>query len=141
MSKIVKFVKLQVLSGMANPSPPVGPVLGQNGLNIMNFCKMFNDQTNNMEKGIPLPVIITVYSDRNFTFIIKTPPVSVLLKKKLSLDKGSSKPGSKIISYIKKLHIIEIAKLKYPDMNSNNINSISLSIIGTARSMGILVKE
>ncbi len=141
LKKIKCIIKLQVLSGMANPSPPVGPILGQKGVNIMDFCKSFNSKTSNLEKGIPIPVIITVYSDRSFVFIIKTPPVSYLIKKKISIDNGSKKPGHDIIGYISKSCILDIAKIKYPDMNCIDLNSISKSIIGTALSMGIKVKD
>ncbi len=142
MSKKKQFyIKLQVLSGMANPSPPVGPILGQKGVNIMSFCKLFNERTNNFEKGIPIPVIITVYSDRSFNFIIKSPPVSYLIKKEISLTSGSCKPGHDIVGYITKSSVLNIAKIKSSDMLGYNLESISNSIIGTARSMGILIKD
>ncbi|VFP78009.1 50S ribosomal protein L11 [Buchnera aphidicola (Cinara cuneomaculata)] len=137
--KIISYIKLQVPSGMANPSPPVGPALGQKGLNIMEFCKNFNLQTSNLEKGIPTPVIITVYSDKTFTFIIKTPPASVLLKKCLQIKSGSKKPKHEIIAKITKNQIYEIAKQKMTDMTGSNIDKIAKTIEGTARSMGITV--
>lgn len=135
------YIKIQVLSGMANPSPPIGPILGQKGINIMKFCKLFNKKTNNMEKGIPIPVIIKVYSDKSFDFIIKTPPVSYFLKKYISVPNGSKKPGNDIIGYIDKNSILEIAKIKLKDSNSYDINSLYNSIIGTAKSMGIKIKK
>lgn len=141
MKKEYVYVKLQVLSGMANSSPPVGPILGQKGVNIMQFCKLFNEKTSNIEKGIPIPVVIKVYSNRNFTFSIKSPPVSYLIKKKLSIDFGSKKPGHNIIGYIKKSFIMDIAKVKYLDTNSCDLNSICKSIIGTAISMGVKIKD
>ncbi len=135
------YIKLQVLSGMANPSPPVGPILGQKGVNIMEFCKLFNKKTSNLEKGIPIPVIIKVYSNRSFTFIIKSPPVSYLIKKEISINFGSKKPGHDIIGYIKKSSVLKIAKIKCFDTNSCNLSSIYKSIIGTAISMGIKIKD
>ncbi len=142
MSKKIKcIIKLQVLSGMANPSPPVGPILGQRGVKIMDFCKSFNKTTSSMEKGIPIPVVITVYNDRSFVFFTKTPPVSFLLKKEISITNGSKKPGHDIVGYIKKSSILDIAKIKFSDMNGYNLESICNSIIGTARSMGILIKN
>lgn len=142
MSKKVQFyIKLQVLSSMANPSPPVGPILGQKGINIMNFCKSFNKKTSHLGKGVPIPVIISVYSDRSFSFITKTPPVSYLIKKEISLSSGSQKPGHNIIGYITKKSILNIAKIKSSDMYGCDLKSISNSIIGTARSMGILIKD
>ncbi len=141
MSKKIKcFIKLQVLSGMANPSPPIGPILGQKGINIINFCKLFNKETSNLEKGIPIPVLITVYKNHSFTFITKTPPVSFLLKKRISLNSGSKKPGHDFIGYIDKKSILEISKVKLVDMNTNNLECICKSIIGTAKSMGIKIK-
>ncbi len=142
MSKKIQFyIKLQVLSGMANPSPPVGPILGQKGVNIISFCKLFNERTNTLDKGIPIPVIITVYSDRSFSFITKTPPVSYLIKKEVSLKSGSTKPGHDIIGYISKQSVLNIAKIKSSDVLNSSLESISNSIIGTARSMGILIKN
>ncbi len=142
MSKKIKYyIKIHVLSGMANPSPPIGPILGQRGLNIMNFCKSFNEKTSNVEKGIPLPVIITVYSDRTFDFVIKSPTVTYLLKKISSLKKGSSNPGSNILLEINKKLIFDIAKIKLIDTNTNKIDSVVKSIIGSARSMGISIND
>ncbi len=140
LKKIKSYIKLQVLSGMANPSPPVGPILGQKGLNIMNFCKLFNEKTSNLDKGIPIPVVITVYSDRTFDFIIKSPTVSYLIKKYVLVNKGSDKPGKNIIGYINKEQLIKISKIKILDTNSYNINKLIKSIIGTANSMGIKYK-
>ncbi len=139
--KVKSYIKLQVLSGMANPSPPVGPALGQKGVNIMSFCKSFNEKTKDMEKGVPIPVLITVYYDRSFSFIIKTPPVSVLLKKFISIKKGSIKPKHEIVGYVKKSEIMDIAKIKEPDMTGSDIISISKCIIGTALSMGLKIKD
>ncbi len=136
MKKKVSYIKMQVLSGMANPSPPVGPILGQRGLNIMNFCNEFNKRTSNLDKGIPIPVIIKVFNDRTFKFIIKNPPVSYFLKKHLSISKGS-KDANNIIAKINIKDIINIAKLKILDTNSHNVDSVVKSIIGTAKSMGI----
>ncbi len=141
LKQIKSYIKLQVLSGMANPSPPVGPTLGQKGLNIMDFCKSFNEKTSNLEKGMPIPVVISVYSDRSFSFIIKSPPVSFLLKKILSIKKGVTKPNHDTILYINKNQVLDIVKLKLVDMNTYNIDSIFKTILGTARSMGILLKE
>lgn len=138
--KIKDLIKLQVLSGMANPSPPVGPALGQKGINIMEFCKNFNSQTSNLEKGVPTPVIITVYSDKTFTFIIKTPPASILLKKILGMKSGSKKPKHDIIGQINKKQIYEIAKQKMIDMTGSTLENVAKTIEGTARSMGIIVK-
>ncbi|WP_075431648.1 50S ribosomal protein L11 [Buchnera aphidicola] len=135
-------IKLQILSGMANPSPPVGPALGQKGVNIMEFCKIFNAKTAHLEKGIPTPVIITVFADKTFTFIIKTPPASILLKKEINIKTGSKKPKHEIIGTITKNKIYEIAKLKQQDMTGKNIEKIAKSIEGTAYSMGIkVIKE
>ncbi len=141
MFKKIQFsIKLQVLSGMANPSPPVGPILGQRGINIMKFCKLFNKKTSNMEKGVPIPVIIKVFSDKSFDFIMKTPPVSYYLKKYISIPNGSKKPGHEIVGYIDSKSILDIAKIKIKDTNSYNLKSLCNSIIGTAISMGIKVK-
>ncbi|VFP83494.1 50S ribosomal protein L11 [Buchnera aphidicola] len=140
--KILSYIKLQVPSGMANPSPPVGPALGQKGLNIMEFCKNFNTQTSMLEKGIPTPVIITVYSDKTFTFIVKTPPASILLKKSLEIKSGSKKPKHEIVGTITKNQIYKIAKQKMIDMTGSNIDKIAKTIEGTAQSMGIkVIKE
>ncbi|WP_295165208.1 50S ribosomal protein L11 [uncultured Buchnera sp.] len=139
--KIQSYIKLQVSAGTANPSPPIGPALGQKGVNIMEFCKLFNKKTENIEKGLPIPVIITVYSDRSFTFITKTPPASVLLKKLSGIKKGASKTKSEQIGTINRLQIQEIAKIKNNDMTGSNIESMMRSIEGTAKSMGLIIEE
>ncbi|CEI58714.1 50S ribosomal protein L11 [Candidatus Portiera aleyrodidarum] len=139
--KIINIVKLQVEAGKANPSPPIGPILGQQGINIMEFCKSFNLETKNIEKGMPIPVIISIYSDRSFTFIIKNPPVSSLLKKIIGINKGSNENKKKKVGIITKKQIKEIAKIKKKDMNIIEIKSAIKSIIGTAKSMGIDIKE
>lgn len=139
--KIQSYIKLQVSAGMANPSPPIGPALGQKGVNIMEFCKLFNAKTEKIEKGLPIPVIITVYSDRSFTFITKTPPASILLKKAAKIKSGSKKPKIEKIGKITKSQIEEIAKTKKNDMTGSNINSIIRSIEGTAKSMGLVIEE
>ncbi|QCI25279.1 50S ribosomal protein L11 [Buchnera aphidicola (Sitobion avenae)] len=139
--KIQSYIKLQVSAGTANPSPPIGPALGQKGVNIMEFCKLFNKKTENIEKGLPIPVIITVYSDRSFTFITKTPPASVLLKKLSGIKKGASKTKSEQIGKINRLQIQEIAKIKNNDMTGSNIESMMRSIEGTAKSMGLIIEE
>lgn len=139
--KIQAYIKLQVSAGMANPSPPIGPALGQKGVNIMEFCKSFNAKTINLEKGLPIPTIITVYSDKSFSFITKTPPASILLKKAANLKKGSKKPNKEKIGTITQQQILEIAKLKEPDMTGSNIENIKKSIIGTANSMGITIQD
>ncbi|XBC41823.1 MAG: 50S ribosomal protein L11 [Buchnera aphidicola (Kaburagia rhusicola rhusicola)] len=141
VKKIQAYIKLQVSAGMANPSPPVGPALGQKGLNIMEFCKSFNEKTNNLEKGLPIPTIITVYSDRSFSFITKTPPASVLLKKAAGIKSGSSKPNTEKVGEITYQQAVDIAKVKEIDMTGSNIKNITKSIIGTARSMGLTIKE
>ncbi len=135
--KIQGYVKLQVPAGNANPSPPIGPALGQRGLNIMEFCKAFNAQTQNEEKGLPLPVVITVYSDKSFTFIIKTPPASVLLRKAAGIDKGSSIPNKNKVAKIKRAEIEKIANNKMSDLTASNKQAAMNCIEGTARSMGI----
>ncbi|XBC39275.1 MAG: 50S ribosomal protein L11 [Buchnera aphidicola (Nurudea shiraii)] len=138
--KIQTYIKLQVLAGMANPSPPVGPALGQKGLNIMEFCKLFNTKTNHLEKGLPIPTVITVYSDKTFSFIIKTPPASILLKKAIGIKSGSSKPNTEKVGEITYQQIIEIAKIKQTDMTGSNIEKMAKSIIGTANSIGLTIK-
>lgn len=138
--KIQAYVKLQIKAAEANPSPPVGPALGQQGVNIMEFCKAFNAQTQSLEKGIPTPVIITVYSDRSFTFIIKTPPASVLILKALGLPKGSSTPNTQKVGKISKKQLEEIAKIKMPDLTAADLEAAVRTIAGTARSMGIDVE-
>src|SRR3990167_7128274 len=121
--KVQAYVKLQVKAGMANPSPPIGPALGQQGVNIMEFCKQFNAQTDKVEKGLPLPVVITVYSDRSFTFITKTPPASVLIKKSLGLESGSARPNSQKVGKISRAKLEEIAKIKQPDLTAADLEA------------------
>ncbi|SNC58769.1 50S ribosomal protein L11 [Sodalis endosymbiont of Henestaris halophilus] len=139
--KIQAYVKLQVAAGMANPSPPVGPALGQKGVNIMEFCKTFNAKTENLEKGLPIPVVITVYSDRSFTFVTKTPPAAVLLKKAANIQCGSGKPNKDNIGKVTIAQVREIAKIKADDMTGANMEAMSRSIEGTARSMGLVVED
>ena len=139
--KIEAYIKLQIPSGKANPSPPVGPALGQRGLNIMEFCKAFNAQTQNMEPGIPIPVVITAYGDRTFSFITKTPPVSYFLKKAAGLTKGSTTPGTGVVGKVTMEQVREIAKTKMQDLNANDIEGASQMIVGSARSMGIEIVE
>ncbi|WMY94874.1 MAG: 50S ribosomal protein L11 [Arsenophonus sp.] len=139
--KVQAYIKLQVAAGIATPSPPVGPALGQKGVNIMEFCKAFNAKTNNLEKGLPIPVIITVYSDRSFTFITKTPPAAVLLKKMVNIQSGSSQPNKEKVGKITLMQIRKIAEIKSEDMTGNNIESMMRSIKGTARSIGLVVEE
>ncbi|CUX95758.1 50S ribosomal protein L11 [Candidatus Mikella endobia] len=139
--KIQAYVKLQVAAGMANPSPPIGPSLGQHGINIMEFCKVFNAKTDSIEKGLPIPVIITVYSDRSFTFIIKSSPAAILLKKAAEITTGSSKPNKDKVGKITTTQILEIAKIKAADMTGADIAAISRSIVGTANSIGLLVES
>ena len=138
--KIVGFVKLQVPAGKANPSPPIGPALGQRGLNIMEFCKAFNAQTQGVEPGLPLPVVITAYADKSFTFIIKTPPATVLIKKAIKLDKGSANPLSTKVGKITRAQLEEIAKTKMKDMNAADLDAAVRTIAGSARSMGVTVE-
>ncbi|BBI01050.1 50S ribosomal protein L11 [Buchnera aphidicola (Nipponaphis monzeni)] len=139
--KINGYIKLQIAAGMANPSPPVGPALGQKGVNIMEFCKQFNSKTNNMEKGIPTPVVVTIYSDKTFKFIIKTPPASILLKKAANITAGSSTPHNKKVGKITKKQLYEIAQNKLKDMTGSNLEKIARSIEGTANSMGLVVED
>ncbi len=138
--KIVGYIKLQVPAGAANPSPPIGPALGQRGVNIMEFCKAFNAATEKMERGVPLPTIITVYADRSFSFVVKTPPVSYLLKKAAGIEKGSQEPGKNIVARVTKDQIREIAEIKLKDLNTQDIEAAMRSIAGSARSMGIEVE-
>ncbi|MBK8071806.1 MAG: 50S ribosomal protein L11 [Ramlibacter sp.] len=138
--KIVGFVKLQVPAGKANPSPPIGPALGQRGLNIMEFCKAFNAQTQGVEPGLPLPVVITAFADKSFTFIIKTPPATVLIKKAVKLEKGSSTPHNNKVGKITRAQLEEIAKTKLKDMNAANVDAAIRTLAGSARSMGITVE-
>jgi large subunit ribosomal protein L11 len=135
--KIEAYIKLQVKAGQANPSPPVGPALGQRGVNIMEFCKAFNAQTQGVEPGLPIPVIITVYSDRSFTFITKTPPASVLLKKALGLQSGSKTPNSVKVGKATRAQLEEIAKTKMPDLTAADMDAAVRTIAGSARSIGI----
>lgn len=134
--KIVTEIKLQISGGQANPAPPVGPALGQHGLNIMDFCKSFNERTKD-QMGTILPVVITVYEDRTYTFIIKTPPAAVLIKKSLNIEKGSSEPNKTKAGKITHAQLVEIAKTKMPDINANDIDAAVNIIAGTARSMGV----
>lgn len=138
--KVTAYIKLQVAAGKANPSPPVGPALGQHGVNIMEFCKQFNAQTQSMEVGMPLPVIITVYADRSFTFVTKTPPASYLLKKAAGLQSGSSNPNTKKVGKVTRAQVEEIAKLKQPDLTAATMDAALRTIAGTARSAGIEVE-
>ena len=138
--KIVGFIKLQVPAGKANPSPPIGPALGQRGLNIMEFCKAFNAQTQGMEPGLPLPVVITAFADKSFTFIIKTPPAAVLIKKAIKLDKGSAKPATDKVGKITRAQLEEIAKTKMPDLTAADMDAAVRTIAGSARSMGVTVE-
>ena len=138
--KIVGFVKLQVPAGKANPSPPIGPALGQRGLNIMEFCKAFNAQTQGVEPGLPLPVVITAYADKSFTFIIKTPPATVLIKKAVKLDKGSANPLKTKVGKITRAQLEEIAKTKLKDMNAADVDAAVRTLAGSARSMGVIVE-
>ena len=138
--KIVGFIKLQVPAGKANPSPPIGPALGQRGLNIMEFCKAFNAQTQGMEPGLPLPVVITAFADKSFTFIIKTPPAAVLIKKAIKLDKGSAKPATDKVGKSTRAQLEEIAKTKLKDMTAADLDAAVRTIAGSARSMGVTVE-
>ena len=138
--KIEAYIKLQVKAGEANPSPPVGPALGQHGVNIMEFCKAFNAQTQKVEKGLPIPVVITVYSDRSFTFVTKTPPASVLLRKSLGLEKGSGRPNTEKVGTVTRQQLEEIAKMKEPDLTAADIDAAVRTIAGSARSMGINIE-
>ncbi len=135
--KVEAYIKLQVPAGQANPSPPVGPALGQHGVNIMEFCKTFNAQTQGMEQGLPIPVVITVYSDRSFTFITKTPPASVLLKKAAGIKSGSGTPNNNKVGKVNRKQLEEIATTKMPDLTAADMNAAVRTIAGSARSMGI----
>jgi large subunit ribosomal protein L11 len=135
--KVEAYIKLQIPAGKANPSPPVGPALGQRGVNIMEFCKAFNAQTQNVEPGLPLPVVITVYSDRSFTFVTKTPPASVLLKKAAGITSGSATPNSKKVGKVTRAQIEEIARTKMPDLTAASLDAAVRTIAGSARSMGL----
>jgi large subunit ribosomal protein L11 len=138
--KIEAYIKLQVPAGQANPSPPVGPALGQHGVNIMEFCKAFNAQTQSVEQGLPIPVVITVYSDRSFTFVTKTPPASVLLKKAAGIKSGSSVPNMNKVGKVNRAQLEEIANTKMPDLTAADMDAAVRTIAGTARSMGIDVE-
>jgi large subunit ribosomal protein L11 len=138
--KVNGYVKLQVPAGSANPSPPIGPALGQQGVNIMEFCKQFNAQTQKLEKGLPIPVVITVYSDRSFTFIMKTPPASVLIRKQLGIEKGSGTPNTSKVGKITRKQLEEVAKTKTPDLTAADLEAAVRTIAGTARSMGVDVE-
>ena len=138
--KIVGFIKLQVPAGKANPSPPIGPALGQRGLNIMEFCKAFNAQTQGIEPGLKLPVVITAYADKSFTFILKSPPASVLLKKAVKIDKGSGRPHLEKVGKITRAQLEEIAKIKIKDLTGADMDAAVRTIVGSARSMGITVE-
>lgn len=138
--KVDKYVKLQVPAGKANPSPPIGPALGQAGVNIMEFCKSFNAQTQKLEAGLIMPVVVTVYSDRSFTFVIKTPPAAILLKKALGLEKGSGTPNTKKVGKVSRQQLEEIAKAKMPDLTAAGLDAAVRTIAGSARSMGLDVE-
>jgi large subunit ribosomal protein L11 len=138
--KITAYIKLQVKAGEANPSPPVGPALGQHGVNIMEFCKAFNAKTQNLEKGMPTPVVITVYADRSFTFITKTPPATVLLKKSVGVGKGSPNPNVTKVGTVTRAQLEEIATLKMPDLTAADMDAAVRTIAGSARAMGLNVE-
>ena len=139
--EIENYVKLQIPAGEANPAPPVGPALGQHGLNIQDFCKSFNAKTEKLEKGINVPVVITVYNDKSFDFVVKTAPASILIKKAANVEKGSGKPNSEKVGSISSQQVKEIAETKMPDLNANDIEAAMEIIKGSARSMGIEVKD
>ena len=138
--KVQAYIKLQVKAGQANPSPPVGPALGQHGVNIMEFCKAFNAKTQGMEAGLPVPVVITVYADRSFTFIMKTPPASILLKKAAGIKSGSGRPNTEKVGTVTRAQLEEIANTKEPDLNAGDLDAAVRIIAGTARSMGLNVE-
>ncbi len=138
--KVQAYIKLQVKAGQANPSPPVGPALGQRGLNIMEFCKAFNAQTQSLEPGLPIPVVITAYSDRSFTFVLKTPPASILLKKAAGIKSGSKTPHTDKVGKVSREQVEEIAKTKMPDLTAADLEAAVRTIAGSARSMGIEVE-
>jgi large subunit ribosomal protein L11 len=137
--KIVGFIKLEIPAGQANPSPPVGPALGQRGLNIMEFCKAFNAHTQNMDQGTPIPVVITAYADRSFSFVTKTPPASYFLRKAAKLAKGAKTPGRETVGQVTKAQVREIAEAKMVDLNANDVEAAMKMIEGSARSMGLAV--
>lgn len=138
--KVQAYIKLQVKAGQANPSPPVGPALGQHGVNIMEFCKAFNAQTQSMEAGLPVPVVITVYADRSFTFITKTPPAAILLKKAAGIKSGSPTPNTKKVGKVTRAQLEEIANTKMPDLNAGSLDAAVNIIAGSARAMGLEVE-
>ena len=138
--KIVGFIKLQVPAGKANPSPPIGPALGQRGLNIMEFCKAFNAQTQGLEPGLPIPVVITAFGDKSFTFVMKTPPTSVLIRKAIGLDKGSAKPHVDKVGKLTRAQAEQIAKTKMPDLTAADLDAAVRTVAGSARSMGVEVE-
>ena len=138
--KIDAYIKLQVAAGSANPSPPVGPALGQHGVNIMEFCKAFNALTQGLEKGLPVPVVISVYSDKSFTFIMKTPPAAILLKKAAGIKSGSGRPNTEKVGTVTRAQLEEIATTKEPDLNASDMDAAVRIIAGTARSMGLNVE-
>jgi large subunit ribosomal protein L11 len=138
--KVVGYIKLQVPAGKANPSPPIGPALGQRGLNIMEFCKAFNAQTQSLEPGLPVPVVITAYQDKSFTFIVKTPPATVLIKKAAKIERGSPRPHTDKVGKITRAQAEEIAKQKMPDLTAADIDAAVRTIAGSARSMGVTVE-
>jgi len=139
--KIEAYIKLQVAAGQANPSPPVGPALGQHGVNIMEFCKAFNAKTQSLEPGLPVPVVISVYNDRSFTFVTKTPPASVLLKKAAGLKSGSARPNTDKVGKVNRKQLEEIATAKEPDLTAADMDAACRTIAGTARSMGLEVED
>ncbi|EPM1431554.1 50S ribosomal protein L11 [Proteus mirabilis] len=139
--KVQAYIKLQVAAGMANPSPPVGPALGQQGVNIMEFCKAFNAKTESVEKGLPIPVVITVYADRSFTFVTKTPPAAILLKKAAGVKSGSGKPNKEKVGKVTTAQVREIAEIKAADLTGADVEAMMRSIEGTARSMGLVVED
>ena len=138
--KIQAYIKLQVKAQEGNPSPPVGPALGQHGVNIMEFCKAFNAQTQQIEKGLPIPVVITVYADRSFTFIMKTPPASILLKKAVGIKSGSGRPNTEKVGTVTRAQLEDIAKMKEPDLTAADLDAAVRTIAGSARSMGLNVE-
>ena len=138
--KIIGYIKLQVPAGKANPSPPIGPALGQRGLNIMEFCKAFNAQTQGVEPGLPIPVVITAYADKSFTFVMKTPPASVLIKKAAKIDKGSAKPHTDKVGKLTRAQVEEIAKAKMKDLTAADLEAAMRTVAGSARSMGVTVE-
>ena len=140
MKKVVGFIKLQIPAGQANPAPPVGPALGQKGVNIMEFCKQFNARTQ-AQVGLVIPVVITVFSDKSFTFITKTPPAAVLLARAAKIEKGSAEPNRIKVAKVTKKQVREIAEMKMPDLNANDVDAAMSMVAGTARSMGITVEE